>query len=182
MVRDRKLLPAGLLSASAMLAALSLPGGVRAQNASPSPRVPNAAKAKPLSAAAATLRFQEAQTLREAYLALASGDHDYDGHRVKAMEAVKAALNILDRAVLKHGTQQQQSSTTQGQAAVANALTTAKQTPKVHENQTQSDKLLQQAAQLLGQVRTTLVQHKQQHVLTHVDTAAGEITTALKIR
>ena len=98
------------------------------------------------------------------------------------MEAVKAALNILDRAVLKHGTSQQQSATTQGQAAVASALATAKKTSKVHENQTQSDKLLQQAAQLLGQVRATLVQHKQQHVLTHVDTAASEITTALKIR
>ena len=167
---------------SAVLVSLSLTAGLPAQNPSPSPRVPNPAKSKPLSAAAATLRFQEAQTLRQAYLVLAAGDHDYDGHRVKAMEAVKASLNILDRAVLKHGTSQQQSATTQGQAAVANALTTAKQTPKVHENQTQSDKLLQQAAQLLGQVRTTLVQHKQQHVLTHLDTAAGEITTALKIR
>jgi hypothetical protein len=44
------------------------------------------------------LRFSdtaEAKTLRDAYLILATGDHDYNGHRVGAMQQVKAAADLL---------------------------------------------------------------------------------------
>ena len=37
----------------------------------------------------------EAGMLRRAYKILATGDHDYDGHRVKAMHAVEAAAKGL---------------------------------------------------------------------------------------
>jgi hypothetical protein len=133
--------------------------------------------------ARATLRFQEAQSLRQAYMTLAAGNHDYNGHRAKAMAAVRSALKILDGVVLKNGTAQQRTATAQGQAAVANAAAAAKQAPTLREDQASSDKLLQQAAQALTDVRATMVTNKQTpKVLGHVDTALSEIATALKIR
>ena len=38
----------------------------------------------------------EADMLRQAYRILATGDHDYNGHRIKAMHAVEAAGKLLD--------------------------------------------------------------------------------------
>jgi hypothetical protein len=42
-----------------------------------------------------TVAFSEAQALTDAYLILATGDHDYKGHRVKAMHQVEAAGKLL---------------------------------------------------------------------------------------
>jgi hypothetical protein len=165
----RKRLPALVLGVPALFAVLNVAADARGQNTT--------------ALARATLRFQEAQSLRQAYLTLAGGNHDYDGHRVKAMTAVRSALKILDGVVLKNGTSQQKAATTQGQAAVAKADAAAKQTPTLHEDQATSDKLLQQAAQTLTQVRATMVTNKQRpKVLGYVDTALSEIATALKIR
>ena len=132
--------------------------------------------------AAATFSFQEAQSLRQAYLALARGNRDYNGHRANAMIAVRGALKILDRIVMRDGTAQQKTATAQGKAALAAADTAAKQTPTVRENQVSSDELLQQAAQILNRVRPKLVMNDQQNVLSFVDTALNEISTALKVR
>jgi hypothetical protein len=165
----RKQLPALVLSVPALFAVLNVASDAQAQNST--------------AVARATLRFQEAQSLRQAYMTLASGNHDYNGHRAKAMTAVRSALKILDGVVLKNGTAQQKAATTQGQAAVAQADAAAKKTPTLHEDQASSDKLLQQASQTLTQVRATMVTNKQRpKVLGYVDTALSEIATALKIR
>ena len=37
----------------------------------------------------------EAKMLRDAYIILASGDHDYNGHRVGAMQQVRSAAELL---------------------------------------------------------------------------------------
>ena len=37
----------------------------------------------------------EAKTLRDVYITLATGDHDYNGHRAAAMTHVKAAADLL---------------------------------------------------------------------------------------
>jgi hypothetical protein len=42
-----------------------------------------------------TVDFSEARTLTDAYLILATGDHDYKGHRVKAMHQIEAAGKLL---------------------------------------------------------------------------------------
>jgi hypothetical protein len=169
MVSLRKRLPALVLAVPALFALFSVAADARAQNST--------------AIARATLRFQEAQSLRQAYLTLASGNHDYNGHRAKAMTAVRSALEILDGVVLKNGATQQKAATTQGQAAVGKAEAAAKLTPTLHEDQASSDKLLQQAAQTLTQVRATMVTNKQRpKVLGYVDTALSEISTALKIR
>ncbi|MGA9779801.1 MAG: hypothetical protein ACLPRE_12995 [Limisphaerales bacterium] len=39
--------------------------------------------------------FSEAKALTRAYLILATGDHDYKGHRVKAMHQIEAAAKLL---------------------------------------------------------------------------------------
>jgi hypothetical protein len=160
----------------ALFAVLGLVAEARAQNAAVAPN-------RNQAVARAALRFQEAQSLRQAYLALASANHDYDGHRVKAMIAVKGALKALDEVVMNNGTAEQKAATTQGQAAVANAGAGAKQTPTVHEKQTNSDEVLQQAAQTLQQVRATMITNKQRkNLVNHIDTALSEIAMALKIR
>jgi hypothetical protein len=42
-----------------------------------------------------TVDFSEARALTRAYLILATGDHDYKGHRVKAMHQIEAAGKLL---------------------------------------------------------------------------------------
>jgi hypothetical protein len=42
-----------------------------------------------------TVDFSEARALTRAYLILATGDHDYKGHRVKAMHQIEAAAKLL---------------------------------------------------------------------------------------
>ena len=42
-----------------------------------------------------TVDFSEARALTRAYLILATGDHDYRGHRMKAMHQIEAAGKLL---------------------------------------------------------------------------------------
>jgi hypothetical protein len=53
------------------------------------------------------LNAGELDMLRKAYVLLAGANHDYDGHRVKAMGAVNAAAKILEGSLVKKGTPQQ---------------------------------------------------------------------------
>jgi hypothetical protein len=183
MVSRRRPLP--LLSVVALLVALALPAASQAQNKrKPPPPPPPQKQGKappPPSIAPGTLQFQEATVLRQAFVALAAGNHDYDGHRWKAMKAVKSALVPLDDFVLKNGTAQMKVATNQGRAAVASAEAAASKAPTVHEPQPASDALLRQAGQLLEQVRPALVANEQQHVFKEVDRAIREIKAALKV-
>ena len=128
------------------------------------------------------MKFEQAALLRKAFILLAEGNHDYNGHRVKAMHAVKAAARILDDSVLKHGTAQQKAATLKEKTAVAAAEETAKRIPVLHERQPASDAQLRKAATLLTETRASLARHKQHKVLAHVDTALKEINMALQVR
>ena len=175
-LRRTWLLPLGV---PALLAGLTFPA---ASQAGPKPKpapAPKPAMAGP--AAAAQASFVQAQALRQAYLALAGANHDYNGHRVKAMRAVKDAVKILDDGVMKDGAAPLKAATRNGKAAVAAADKAAKATPMVHEAQPASDAALRQAGQVLLQVRPTLVANKQHNVLKHVDRAIKQINTALAI-
>jgi hypothetical protein len=134
-----------------------------------------------VAGAAAVVQFHQADTLRKAFLELAGAKHDYDGHRVKAMYAVKAALGPLDEHVLKHGTPEMKLKTKEGQAAVAAAEKADRDTPKIKERQQVSDNLLLRARMRLLEVRPHLGRTKQNNVLPHMDTAVREIHVALKI-
>jgi hypothetical protein len=184
MVSRRKLLSLPLLGVLAMLVGLALPAESQAQDKPKPPPPPKRPqnKPKPPPAVPGALQFQEANALRTAFIKLAAGNHDYNGHRWKAMHAVKAALVPLDNFVLKHGAAGLKVQTRDGQTAVASAEAAAKKAPTVREPQPASDALLGQAGKLLLQIRPTLVANKQPIVLKHVDTAIQEIKVALKVR
>jgi hypothetical protein len=180
MIVRRKLLSLLLLGAPALLAGLTFPAPGQAHH-KPKPRPPAPKPAPPGPAAVAPTRFEQAQALRQAFVALAGANHDYNGHRVKAMHAVKHAVKMLDDHVMRHGTAPLQAATQQGQAAVAAAEKAAKATRMVHEPQPASDAALGQAGQVLQQVRPALVANKQHRILKQVDAASRHINIALKI-
>jgi hypothetical protein len=90
--------------------------------------------------------------LTQAYVALASADHDYKGHRAAAMKHVEDAAKVLGVNVRGDGHN--------------------------HEKQGVSDEQLRTANGLLEQARPAL-KGKSLH---HVNRALKEISTALKIK
>jgi hypothetical protein len=127
------------------------------------------------------VRFEQAQALRRAYIALAAGKHDYDGRRVKAMQAIRAALGRLDGFILKNGTGPLKSATRRGDAALHKA-DAAGWKGKPHEAQAVSDGLLREAEQIMRGLRPGLASDKQHDVLKDVDVALRDLNGALKIR
>jgi hypothetical protein len=176
MVVGRKLL-SYLLGVSALLAGLAFPVESRAAG---KPKPP-AAKHGPAKSAV-EMRFEEAQALREAFILLAGANHDYNGHRVHAMGAVKAAIKILDDAVEAQGSAKLKAAAAAGRAATARAEKAAHQARIVHEAQRASDLQLLKAGEMLAQVRDVLARNKQKKVLNHVDSAIHQVTMGLKTR
>jgi hypothetical protein len=195
MILRHKVLP--LLGVSALLTGLTFPAG---SQANPKPKPPPASargKPKPAPAppkanpkpppapdpavVAAQVRLEQAQALRQAFLALAGANHNYLGHRVKAMGHLKGALAILDGHVLRHGTAAQKAATRRGMAAVAVAEKAAATAPMVHMPQRASDAALLQAGQGLLQVRPSLELNKQHDVRARVNRAIHHINVAPKM-
>jgi hypothetical protein len=164
MIVRRTLLP--LLAVSALLAGLTFPAGSQAK---PNPAV-----------AAARVRLEQAQVLRQAFLTLAGANHTYKGHRTKAMHHVKEALKMLDHHVLTHGNAQQKAAIRQGRAAVAAAEKAAATAPKVHMPRRASDANLRAAGQVLRDVCPGLDRHKQHDVRKQVNHALHHIKVAPK--
>lgn len=94
--------------------------------------------------------------LVHAYHLLKKADHDYDGHRVKAMEAVQAASHDL-------------------------GLDVGGELPD-KERQWKSDDQLIEARRLLRDARQKLEARDRDRVADHVDTAVKEINAALKTK
>ena len=90
--------------------------------------------------------------LNDAYATLAQANHDYKGHRVRAMKQIEAALNVLGEKISGQG--------------------------KGHEPQGTSDAQLRAAQVLLQQAGAGLTGK----ALKHVNEAASQISTALSIR
>lgn len=125
---------------------------------------------------------QQAEALKKAFVALAMANHDYNGHRARAMESVRAAYKELDKVINKRGTALQKAKSQQEDALAAAAKQAAKQAPPVHENQVFSDNQLLQAADILIQLSVVYTQQQQQKLLGHVSNSLNEITVALQIR
>ena len=98
----------------------------------------------------------EAAALRQAYVYLEAGNHDYKGHRIKALRAVGRACQELGIKPKGDG----------------------------HDRglQKASDNELDSALALLTTVRETAVTEKQDKVISHVDQAIKEIGMALKMK
>ena len=93
-----------------------------------------------------------ADLLRQAYAALAAADHDYQGHRVRAMKQIEAAGTVVGISLAGNG--------------------------KGHEQQGVSDQQLHTAQSLLQQARPGLPPKAQKHV----DKALAHLSTALSLK
>jgi hypothetical protein len=98
----------------------------------------------------------EAGLLRDAYRILATGDHDYKGHRAKAMHSVEAAGKLLG-------------------VDVAGDL-------KDRTPQALSDARLQEAQGLITRVLESAEVRGQKRVVKHLNEAVKQINVALQIR
>jgi hypothetical protein len=96
----------------------------------------------------------EGEMLREAYNILARADHDYKGHRAKAMHEIEAAGKLIGMNVKGEG--------------------------KGHENQAASDAQLHHAQELLVQVSANMAGQKKVH--NHVEAAIKHLGIALSIK
>jgi hypothetical protein len=179
MTLPRQLAETSLLSVLTLVVGLTVPAASQADNKQ---KPPPGAKGGPAKPAAKVSPFQEAQVLRQAYIVLAGANHDYNGHRVKAMQDVKAALHILDEHVMKHGSAADKAATKQGNTEVAQADAAAKRTPLFHEPQPVSDRAMRQGNALLVEVQGILARQNQKRVLAHVDAALKQVAVALKVR
>jgi hypothetical protein len=98
----------------------------------------------------------EAGMLQNAYLILATGNHDYKGHRVKAMKQIEAAAKLLGV-------------TLSGDA-------------KDRQPQPLSDAKLREAQGLLQNVLGAAEVKDQKRITKHINAAIDHINTALSIR
>ncbi len=98
----------------------------------------------------------EAGMLQSAYLILATGDHDYQGHRVRAMHQIEAAAKLLGMNL-------------SGDA-------------KDRQPQPLSDAKLREAQGLLQNVLGAAEVKNQKRVTKHINNAINQINIALSIR
>jgi hypothetical protein len=116
------------------------------------------------------------QELRAAHKLLTEADHDYDGHRARAAEAVHRAIKELAG---NHHPKKVPAAA--GTAGVAAAAPVAKKKSAVREPQAASDAQLHQAQTILLGLQPELnARHPKAAV--HVTSAISEINTALKIK
>jgi len=98
----------------------------------------------------------QVQQLQQAYHILEVADHDYKGHRKKAMGHIERACKEL--GAKPHGD------------------------GKGKEPQGTSDAQLREAQSMLQQARATASANNLKQVVKHIDNALEEINTALKIK
>jgi hypothetical protein len=101
----------------------------------------------------AAARQSEISLLQDAYVLLSQANHDYDGHRVKAMQSIHKGALLLRVNLQAKG--------------------------KAHEDQGASDEQLKQAQTMLQQARSFAVGRNQRKLVKHLDAAIGHLTTAL---
>ena len=98
----------------------------------------------------------EAKMLRQAYIILATGDHDYRGHRVRAMHQIEAAGDLLGLNL-------------RGDA-------------KDKQPQVLSDAKLREAQGLLQNVLNSAEVKSEKHISKHIVEAINQLSAALSIR
>jgi hypothetical protein len=104
----------------------------------------------------------DVQTLTQAYSTLATADHDYKGHRAKAMQSIKRAARLM------------------GQKLGGDGRVTG--VAKMKEQQALSDEQLKGVQSMLQKVRGSVGGHNSQRVVEHINSAIHELTVALSIK
>lgn len=95
----------------------------------------------------------EVSMLQDAYVLLSQANHDYDGHRVKAMQSIHKAGLLLKVNIQSNG--------------------------DVHEDQGASDTQLQKAQKVLQQARSFAAGKRQRKLVKHLDAAISHLSAAL---
>ena len=143
-----------ILSATVLISILSSGASLRAVT------TPQVASASAVSGSQfETVAFSdsaEAGMLHRAYRILATGDHDYKGHRVRAMHQIEAAAKLLG-------------------LDLSGDL-------KDRQPQVLSDDKLREAAGLLQNVLGAAEVKNQPRVTKHINNAIGDINAALAIK
>jgi len=117
---------------------------------------------RPINRYATTVAYRgtptsgDVQTLTQAYSTLASADHDYHGHRIKAMQAIKKAARLMGQKIGGDGHNKEQ--------------------------QALSDAQLKGVQGQLQKVRGTVSGGKQQLVVGHINEAIHHLSEALSIK
>jgi hypothetical protein len=127
-------------------------------------------------------KVQEAAVLKDAYILMAMGDHDYNGHRAKAMKQTEEAIKILDHSIMKDGTKGEKIVAAKEEIAAAREAFIAKHQGKLHEAQAISDAQMREAGKLLVKAHEALTQKKHSKVREHVNAAIKDVEAALKTR
>lgn len=141
---------------AALVAALAAAADARATTARTT--IPGSVPSDPAGAfqSVAFRDSAEAKMLHDAYAILATGDHDYKGHRVRAMRAVERGAKLLGMDL---------------------AGDLKDKTP-----QPLSDEKLRQAQGLITQVLGAAEVKNQKRVVKNLTEALNQISTALTIR
>lgn len=149
------------------------PSAVRAQ-------VPAAAAG---AAAKQAIKLDELATLKSAKKLLEEANHDYKGHRAKAVHAITQAIHELEHRGAKGAGKHLKTApkTAAAKATVHAAKANGAKAPAVHEAQGVSDAQLRAAQQLLLKAQAELNTGKHPKASAHVQTAIQELQTALKI-
>ncbi len=98
----------------------------------------------------------DVQTLQQAYQILSTANHDYKGHRIKAMKAIHAAAKLMGTKLKGDG--------------------------KNKEPQQLSDEQLRGVQKMLQGMRATVHGPSQAKVIQHVDQAIHHLGVALTIK
>jgi phage shock protein A len=102
---------------------------------------------------------------------MAMANHDYDGHRGKAMGNVESAVKLLDHSIMKKGTGNQKVLALEEEITSARAKFLAKHEGTVHEPQAISDMQMREAYVLIRDMTPGLAELKQPRVEEHVKKA-----------
>ena len=144
------------LKTAALVATLACSATVRATTVSVAPLAGAPGVSQDMFQTVAFRDSTEAEMLRRAYRILATGDHDYKGHRVHAMHDVEAAGKLLGMDL---------------------AGDMKDRTP-----QPLSDDKLREADGLISQVLGAAEVKDQKRIVKHLNEALNQIHTALAIR
>ncbi len=120
--------------------------------------------------------------LKSARALLSQADHDYQGHRAKAVHEISKAIHALQGSGVKSPlTPQQKAAVLAARQAKAAAKQAGAAAKPMREPQALSDGQLRTALNTLVQVSVQLGTAKP-NVRAHVDVAIGELKTALAIK
>jgi hypothetical protein len=122
------------------------------------------------------VKLDELATLKTVKQMLEAANHDYAGHRAKAVHAVHKAIQEIEHHTPKAPPNPAAA------VAKANARAANAKIPPVHEAQIASDVQLRAAQELLVKVQAELATGKHPKAIAHVQLALQELQVALQIK